>query len=878
MQPVEHIAGERTVQPHHRHVHSHSREVLERQSRAHGMAQDRQEGFPSLREPRSTPQPTNGGLYPRHSPREEVLRHHSSMAERIRPGDSMGYNTPSIGQSQGYKSSRQDDQFHASRPASHPMQRSGEEYRRIAPRPSERPRVSEEELRRSGLGMRNFNDEGRPMPTQPIPSQGSRLTSQVPQQYQVEHRSQAQPSVARQHQIPASPRQAMSLEGSRSYAHPSPRSQVSSFDRPIKSSPSRSIQTYHPGRSTFVPTSSAQNVSPRLSMPNNQSRMFDYSGARQPEDPNPPLASSSMRPPRSAAFGGQGRPGSLHSADAVTESEARRQRISSHPERGIGQVRYAPLQRQVAREEFVGRSAPPRRSEDPLLSPQFDRERMANEELLQRTMSSSDVRTARSPCVDTQRASQMAASIRVDGSLASVDSQTRPVLRSAPGVSSADVAFFGERPASYRVEPERMRHEADHGGRSHRLSQPSTARSVQRKLEQDHRQQRQLEEERLYYMQQRRRPDPQHDPCQNEYDARVEVINERARREQHHVQAHPWPRNNPPSTRPSGLEEARQLRSAASGPSWAERPVKKHVQYVEAVPGRAVRPDLPSPRSGHHGPERFESSYRREERPVEERPSHAAVAQERRPEPAQRMVNGSSRVYADSDRAMSSNRGDQLQHFIIDGLRAPSDRHGPTNAMYRKEGSTRYLDSSTTREDPLTYREAEQPRNPSIHDGRPSLHPSPEHTRRDVLPQRDYLSQPISEPRVETQLLSIPSKRDRPHPPVIASQHSSLQPRSSADVHLPVSVSPPVRPLKRLRADSDTSLVLKTSRFTVNGEDVEPRRPSPAPRLLPSPLEAPRARPLAEQPSRSSEARIYHASETLSGSKSLTPLTAPPSK
>ncbi len=83
----------------------------------------------------------------------------------------------------------------------------------------------------------------------------------------------------------------------------------------------------------------------------------------------------------------------------------------------------------------------------------------------------------------------------------------------------------------------------------------------------------------------------------------------------------------------------------------------------------------------------------------------------------------------------------------------------------------------------------------------------------------------------------------RPQPPVIASQHKAtgiqLPPpptsRRPIEPTQPSAMSPPFRPAKRMRAGSDTSLVLKTARFAVSVEDDARLIPPPASALLPAP-------------------------------------------
>ncbi|GAC96957.1 hypothetical protein PHSY_004541 [Pseudozyma hubeiensis SY62] len=108
--------------------------------------------------------------------------------------------------------------------------------------------------------------------------------------------------------------------------------------------------------------------------------------------------------------------------------------------------------------------------------------------------------------------------------------------------------------------------------------------------------------------------------------------------------------------------------------------------------------------------------------------------------------------------------------------------------------------------------------------------------------------QPVHRPAPRISPLEDPPivHRSRALPPVIASQHTSLhqaQPASHEHDHHSATAmpAPPTRPMKRHRADSDTSLVIKASRFTVVDEprQADVRGPSCGLRSPPRHLRAP---------------------------------------
>ncbi|CDW97183.1 hypothetical protein [Sporisorium scitamineum] len=124
------------------------------------------------------------------------------------------------------------------------------------------------------------------------------------------------------------------------------------------------------------------------------------------------------------------------------------------------------------------------------------------------------------------------------------------------------------------------------------------------------------------------------------------------------------------------------------------------------------------------------------------------------------------------------------------------------------------------------------------------------------------------------------SSRAPEHSDPRTSQHTSVRPPNVADLK-PSAVTPaPPRPLKRLRADSDTSLVLKASRFTVVEAEDDAPRPSFSRVMLPSPPRVTGARESVQrhhldQSDRPSESRPGSSSESpakpANGSAPITP-------
>lgn len=861
---------------------------VENRPRTGEMTQDRQERV--LHDPRnSTHQFSNGGARVNQSPRDEVLRHHDSIRAQAlkRSHDRLDYESSHSRQAQVYKSSHQDTYMHVSRPSSHPMKRSTNEYRQVAPSPSSRLPTRSEELHASShSALRRYNDEGRPLPTQPIPSQGSRVASQSPQQYQSEarHRPQAgDQHIARQRQIPPSSSQALPLDRSHNYTHPSPRPQAGSFDQPQRSSPSLPAQAFQTNRSAIISSSHAQIASPRLPMPSSQGRMFDYSCARLPDVSSLPSPSLSMRPPPSNNYAAQRRPGSSHSADTVRESEIRRQRVPSNPEHAAAdQRRYAPTHQQLVREEVSGRH----RADEPPPSPRYSHERPqpdGNSHSLHRASSSVDLRgCGGSKFLREERSSQMPPSHRSENSFPSPGMQMRGAIAKPVQSTSGELEFIGHRLASNGGA--RSDHSYGDVERSSRATlnqrpdnvssrpQPAPTTPQQQIWEQGQRQRRQLEEERLRYMQQRRQPDPAPHPRQNGYDRRNEARGEQARREHQHMQARQLrPQSMTPPSHTLRLDEgSHQMRAPASSPGWRERPLKEAAYYVDGGSRRGVRPELPSPRSLHPNSASVEPSYHRRERAAEGSVSHFSPAQKRAPEEGQRALNGSSRHYSDAERSTTTYREGQLQQFIVNGVSAPQERFSPAAAAYHTEAPVSHTERPKPSEAHRVYRELPHSRPQEGADLPPRPHPPSEHTRTQAPPPHSS-SQHEFRPAVSPNL-SIADK-SHPHPPhpsavVIASQHTTI-------TNTRTTMSPPTRPLKRLRAGSDTSLVLKTSRFTVDEED----RQTPA---LPSSRIPPQSQPLShaavEQEKLHGEARLYHSSSNKKvNSSGSAPITPPPS-
>ncbi|SPO21594.1 uncharacterized protein UTRI_01077_B [Ustilago trichophora] len=861
---------------------------VENRPRTGEMTRERQER--ALHDPRnSTHQFSNGVARTNQSPRDEVLRHHDSIVAQAlkRPHDRMDYESSHSRQAQMHKSPHEDTYMHVSRPSSHPMKRSTDEYPQIAPSPSSRlPPTSEEPSASNPSLHRRYNDERRPLPTQPIPSQGSRVASQSPQQYQSEARHRPQEGeqhIARQRQIAPSSSQTLPLDRSRNYTHPSSRPQAGSFDQPQRGSPPLPAQSYQINRNAIMSNSQAQSASPRLPMPSSQGRMFDYSCARLPDERSLPSPSMSMRPPPLNNYAVHRRPGSSHSTDAVRGSEIRRQRVPSNPEHASAdQRRYAPHQ-QLVREEVGGRH----RADEPLPSPRYSHERPqpgGNSHALHRASSSVDLRgSGGSKSLREERSPQITSSHRSDTSLPSPGMQMRAVAKPAPG-APGEVEFVGHRLASNggkRSDPtysdlERSSRPSPNqrpDSTSFRPQPPHATTPQQHIWEQEQRQRRQLEEERLRYMQQQRQPDPAPHPRQNGYDRRNEARDEQARREHQHMQARQLrPQSMTPPSHTVRLEDgSHQMRAPASSPGWRERPLEEAVYYVDRGSGRAVRPELPSPRSLHPNSASVEPSYRRRERSAEGSIFQYSPAQKRVPEEGQRVSNGSSRHFPDAERSTTSYRDGQLQQFIVNGVRAPpQERSSTAAAVYHTDAPVRYAERSQPSEVHRVYREAPHSRPQEGADLQPSSHPPSEYTRTQAAaaaPSSQHEFRPTVSPNLST------ADKARSHPPhpstvVIASQHTTI-----ANSH--TTMSPPTRPLKRLRAGSDTSLVLKTSRFTVDEGDRQTPVP-PASRIPPQSQPQPHA---AVEPERLlGEARLYHSNpnEKVSSSGSA-PITPPPS-
>ncbi|SPO22399.1 uncharacterized protein UTRI_01077 [Ustilago trichophora] len=860
---------------------------VENRPRTGEMTHDSQERV--LHDPHnSTNQFSNGDARDNQSPRDEALRHHDSIVAQAlkRPHDRVDYGSSHSRQAQVYKSSHQDTYMHVSRPSSHPLKRPTDEYRQVTPSLSSTlPTGSEERSSSSHSAIRRYNDEGRPLPTQPIPSQGSRVVSQSLQQYQSEARRRPQSGdqhIAGQRQIAHSPSQALPLDRSRNYIHPSPRPQDGSFGNPQRSSPSLPVQSFQTNCSAIIPGSHAQSASPRLPMPSSQGRMFDYSCARLPDERSLPSPSMSMRPPPSINHAAQRHPGSSHSTDAVRQSGIRRQRVPSNPEHDAAdQRRYVPMHQQLVREETGGRH----RADEPLPSPRYSHERPqpdGNGHSLHRASSSVDLRgCGGSKFLREERSPQMVPSSRCETSFPSPSMQMRAIAKPVQSISG-ELEFIGHRLASNGgARSDHTYGDVERSSRATLIQRPDNVSSTprppptnpqQQVWEQDQRQRRQLEEERLRYLQQRRQPDPAPHPRQNGYDRRNEARDEQARRGHQHMQARQLrPQSMTPPSHTLRLEEgSHQMRALASSPGWREKPLKEAVYHVDGGSGRAVRPELPSPRSLHPNLASVEPSYHRRERAAEGSVFDHSPSQKRAPEEGQRVVNGSSRHYSDAERSTTTYREGQLQQFIVNGVSAPQARTSPAAAVYHTEAPVRYIERPKPSKAHRVYREPPHSRPQEATDLAPRLHPASENTRTQAPPPH-YSSQPEFRPAMSTDLSS--AGKSGPHPPhpstvIVASQHTTI-------TNTRTTISPPARPLKRLRAGSDTSLVLKASRFTVDEGDRQII-------ALPSSGRPPQSQPLAHAavvPERLHvEARLYHSSsnEKVNSSGSA-PITPPPS-
>ena len=493
----------------------------------------------------------------------------------------------------------------------------------------------------------------------------------------------------------------------------------------------------------------------------------------------------------------------------------RRQRVPSdaQAERAAEQRRHSPRQA-AARDEVHGpRSASGVRGSELLPSPRYEQGYLRSDgQMVHRTASSVDARGSGLMSFQDQRSSPTASSGRDDG----VRSSPSMRMMRPPQAALSDRDAAGQRSVPNGVRSDRSYSEAqrsssalDRQPQHSGMSRPSAATHEQQ-LWEERQHHRRMEEEHARLVQQRGQSDSARIPGQDGYDCRRYELEERVRREQEQSQPRPRPQSITPPSHSMHLDGPRQVRSSAPSQGWTERQKWEAAYAAKASQGRAVgvRPELPSPRSSAG----VEPSYRRRERSLDERHEDFYPSARRYLDEGKGMTNGESRYYPASSQISAPYRDQQP---AVNGARAPSERTSPASGTYRTEIS--YAVERRDGEPQRRYRDGNGALSRAVQTE------DQRHSAQDVgrsgIAQHDYSRQ---HPSAALASSSLPD-RLQPHPPVIASQHTNMPPRAP----------PPSRPLKRLRSGSDTSLVLKNTRFTIEPGAGESRRLSPPSSMLP---------------------------------------------
>ncbi len=229
------------------------------------------------------------------------------------------------------------------RPTSHPMTRSANEPRQLPRNPSSGLSIRSEAVIQSRDSVHPMERDAHPLSTQTIPSQDSRVTSHLPQKYQVEvqHGSQNGSHFIEARQAAPTSNGVPRSEDLRARQRSSHQGQMLSSHRQPSASPRLSSQTYPGSREAARLSAHSEHDSPRLPMPSKQTRMFDYSGAMLSLESHFWLSSKSFCPQQLCIQDRSGR--GRMSEDEVSFLGQRKRMPTTHQAELVDSARYVSL-------------------------------------------------------------------------------------------------------------------------------------------------------------------------------------------------------------------------------------------------------------------------------------------------------------------------------------------------------------------------------------------------------------------------------------------------------------------------------------------------------------------------------------------------------
>ncbi|KAJ1039357.1 hypothetical protein NDA10_007597 [Ustilago hordei] len=731
--------------------------------------------------------------------------------------------------------SRQNKETLVDRPTSHPMARVSKEYR---PR-EERPSVHQSDQTRlmpANNRIHSYYENERPLPTQPIPSQGSHLMQQHQQHQQhqqqklqrhhprvdVRHTAQDDGSlIVRQHH-PTHP-QMLPVARPRMQPPPSPRAHVGDRQRQRSSPPSSRFIERQDG--ITHQSAHSHDISPRLPLHRSRETTFDYSCAKLPSDRS---MSSPAMPNAAAPLGEVATPSRSRTYIPANEASevqaASRQGLSSNTHAVLvdaQRVHDRPYLPTHSRDHMQVAN----RGESAALRYEQDYVRMSNGQLMRRSTAS--VKPQQRDFSSYQHEVQPQASVTRRQTSATAASQTysmQPPL-SAPvsskntvsGTPQLDSRATGaqrswndvQRPSDSYAE---HRQDKLMSGMPHRTSPQDLLDQQQARPRGQERHSR-AEHDADRFQLASKGQEPQR---KERYEVREAVLNEGMRRDYQHGFVAP----SIPSQERSAASE-RSFRYRQEGIA-AER---AHSSQID--PRYALRPQLPSPRSEPARSAQFDASFNRRQEYVAQDDYRTTPSLDRRQLPEVSIRDPRMSHRQESDRILVDRRIQQTHPPAVDQARRSTEREVPAIDKPAAGPPSQHEYRLPKNAESQRYRDLESP-NAGTSDTRRRRYP-PDESRASLVDPRSM-------------------ERARAHPPIIASQHtiSRTPPQGVADRGHGGSMSPLLRPLKRPRAGSDTSLVLKASRFTVGGEG-EMGSNGHASVTLPSPLPAHRGRQLVGQ-------------------------------
>ncbi|SNX82674.1 uncharacterized protein MEPE_01380 [Melanopsichium pennsylvanicum] len=693
-------------------------------------------------------------------------------------------------------------------PISHPMKRTLDGHPHMASREVVREIIRSGGLNTSSSTARHFDEETRPLPTQPIPSQGSRVMPRSQHAFEMEmhHHQNEQNSVKTLGRAPKS-NQVPSQQRPFLHMQPSPRFQPHPLDSPQKDSTFLSGQL----RGAGMPSFHSQAIPPKALRSGDRGRKFDYSCARLPEERSLPSTSNSMRILPSARDSPQSRPGSSQATAASRMQESRGPRIPSCSEQAIEQRRHA-LQHHLTREDRQGYSAALGEERPAMLPfPLKDETKHckdANGTPTHGSTSSTVLRQSSSTSLRSEaRSSQAASSFR--------ESHSQP--RSSPALplqhvlssdqnASSDVVYVGQRSTAYGIRSERSYSTVQASPHAfvgqHEQSDPSRSSP-------------EIVQQRVWPRQQLHRSDIEegrlgctisqhqfqtHDSYVQKVHSSVKDNAEEYRRNLHpEVQKQMAPRSESmilPSRSARG-EDRRPMIAPAGSSRQKPRHDNERVYCIEP---RIIFETLSPRTTVANATKSAQLSYQQRDQLSEEK-KRMPAAQGRHQEIVQRFTNGQH--HEDPSYKASSYRTEHAQptRSSVDGPNtSPTAHQSVSGSVHRNDTTYRYLDRSCKGDDlHLVYHATQQlgQHDPQHRLYQGSIHREPPSAQISRLQLRQVSSSPHH---------NKPSNAPHFQHPVLDSQHS----QSSSTF-----MSAPSRPLKRARAGSDTSLVLKTSRCAV---------------------------------------------------------------